>query len=524
MVTPGIVDWCESEMGFYVDRFWEDGRWRLEQGPIRLAQYHADILAHVFTADESGRLPYDVCAWCEPAKSGKSAVAGLAALYAGLHLDGDVVMASNKRDQAASVMFKSLTEAIRANPHLRRLEPGKYEVEFKSGNVAKAIPSNSRGEAGARFSLFVADELWGYIHQDATRLWSEFKTDPTRLSSMRMAVGYAGYMESTLWLEQLNTGLAGEPVPELAHIVNADATPCCWHNGRHFTFWSHVCRQPWQTAAWIEAQRKSLREPEFRRMILTEFVEGEGDFLPIEAWRALIDPEHTVLAPGSHLPVYVGLDIATKPGGDDCALIGVYPDGGKVKVAFHKVWRGGASRRRALKLSETVEPYLRAAARDYRLAGVWFDPYQALDLADRLRRAGIHCIEVPQSHATRGPKDTELQQMAIDGELVLYNDPELREAAANASARELENGLLFLRKSGRGKIDLLVALSNCANEARTRHNTGWVGTVGADLSWTGFVDGEGNFRFVGHDDSDGEPDPRRPMRMRVERYQYHDTL
>jgi len=331
-------------------------------------------------------------------------------------------------------------------------------------------------------------------------------------------------MESTLWLEQLNTGLEGAPVPELAHITNADGTPCCWHNGRHFTFWSHICRQPWQTAAWIEAQRKSLREPEFRRMILTEFVEGTGDFLPIEAWLALVDPEHKLLAAGSHQPVYIGLDIATKPGGDDCALIGVYPDGGKVKVAFHKVWHGGQSRRKALKLSETVEPYLRAAARDYRLAGIFFDPYQCLDLADRLRRAGIRCVEVPQTHASRGVKDTELFEMCVAGELVLYNDPELREAAANASARELENGLLFLRKSGRGKIDLLVALSNCANEARTRRNTGWVGTVANDLSWTGFIDHQGNFQFVGHD-AEREPDGR-PLRHRVvvERQRFSDIF
>ena len=518
-----IVTWAQSQFGFYVDRRWAGDGWRLERGPIRLADYHASILAHCFTPGADGRLPYDVIGWAEPAKSGKSALAGLCAEYAALHLDGDVILASNKRNQAASLMYRSLTDSVEFNPHLHT-EPGKWETEFANGNTARAIAANARGEAGARFSLALFDELWGYVYQDAQRLWAEFKTDPTRQTSVKMAVGYAGYTESNLWLEVLQAGMAGEPVPELAHITN-DGEPACWANERHFTFWSHVCRQPWQTAAWIEGQRKSLREPEFKRMILTEFVEGEGDFLPIEAWRALIDPEHKALAPGGHLPVYVGLDIATKPGGDDCALIGVYPDGGKVKVAFHKVWHGGQSRRKALKLSETVEPYIKAVAHDYRLAGVWFDPYQALDLADRLRRAGILCFEVAQSHSTRGPKDTELWEMCVNGELVLYDDPELREASANASARELENGLLFLRKSGRGKIDLLVALSNCANEARTRYNAGWVGRVGADLSWTGFVDGEGNFRFVGHDsEGDGEPDPRRPMRMRVEKYQYSDTL
>jgi hypothetical protein len=55
--------------------------------------------------------------------------------------------------------------------------------------------------------------------------------------------------------------------------------------------------------------------------------------------------------------------------------------------------------------------------------------------------------------------------MASNGELVLYDHPELKLAAANASAKELPDGKLFLTKGGRGKIDLLVALSNCADAA-----------------------------------------------------------
>ena len=161
--------------------------------------------------------------------------------------------------------------------------------------------------------------------------------------------------------------------------------------------------------------------------------------------------------------------MATKPFGDDCALIVVYPHNGKVKVAFHKVWRGGHQRLTPLRLAATVKPYILGLRDHYRLAGVWFDPYQALQLAEELRAEGVRCHEVSQTHATRGPKDTELWEMVCNRELVLYDDPELRSAAANASVKELGNGLIFLGKAGRGKIDLLIALSNCANEARERH-------------------------------------------------------
>jgi len=466
---PPIDEWAQGKFGFYVDRHWRGGRWALETAPIRLAAYHAAILRHCFTPDDTGRLPYDVVGWCEPAKSGKSAIAGLCAEYVALHAEQNsaIIMASNKRDQAQSVMFASLRDSVNANPHLPHVEAGRGEATFRNGNVVRAIASNSRGEAGARFALALFDELWGYVHQDAERLWSEFKADPTRRNSVKMAVGYAGYTESKLWLDLLSSGLAGEPVPELADITNEDGEPACWRNGRTFVFWSHVCRQPWQTPEWIEGERRRLRPAEFMRLIEARFAEGVGNFIEQDAWEACISSAHSPLRPGDRdRPVYVGLDVAVKPNGDDCALIGVYPEGGRVKVAFHRIWKGGKQRRRDLRLTETVEPYLMAAQRDYRIAGLFFDPHQALTLAERLRRAGMNCRPVEQTHATRGPLDTALHEMAVSGELVLYDHPELRAAATGANAQELGNGLIFLKKAGRQKIDLLVALACCAPQAR----------------------------------------------------------
>jgi len=465
--VKNIASWAESKFGFYVDRRWHNGRWVLRRGPIRLADYHARILRHVFTTSDDGKLPYDVLAWCEPAKSGKSAIAGLVGEYAALHLDGDVIMASNKRSQAASLMFKSLTDSIEYNSHLPNVEPNRYEVEFSNRNTVRAIPSNSRGEAGARFSLAVFDELWGYVHTDAVRLWDEFKTDPTRQSSVKLAIGYAGYIdESKLWQDVLERGLQGEPVEELADIDDGRGDPACWRNERHFTFWSHLCRQPWQTSGWIESQRKSLRPAEFARMIECDFAEGEGDFIEQWAWERLIDPNHKTLEPGSDKRVVIGLDLALAPGGDDCALIGVYHDDGKVKAAFHKVWRGGKRRKKPLRLSQTVEPYIKMLKSKYNITGVYYDPFQAQFLAESLRKAGIRCVEVPQTQATRGDKDTTLYEMAINSDLVLYDHPDLRNMASHAAAKELGDGRIFLKKAGRGKIDLLVALSNCADEAR----------------------------------------------------------
>jgi len=269
--------------------------------------------------------------------------------------------------------------------------------------------------------------------------------------------------------------LSGEPV--LTDITN-DGAPACYSNDRLFTFWRHECRQPWQSFEWQKGEMKSLRPAEYRRLIANEFAEGTGDFVEQAAWLACFDPQHEPLPPHSDVPVYVGMDLALSPKGDDSAVIGVYPAGdGKVALAFHKVWRG-RERRQNLKLGDTVKPFLLQAARDYRIAGLYYDPYQAVHLVDELQRAGLRCVPVQQTHSTRAPKDTELYQMVCDQRLVLYDHPDLVDLAAGTSAKELGNGLIFLTKrTGPGKIDLMVALSNCANEAARGSGVGRLADV-----------------------------------------------
>ena len=463
-----IVDWAQSDQGFYVDRRWEAGQWVMDTSPIRLAEYHKRILRHVFTPGADGRLPYDTVGWCEPAKSGKSAIAGLVAEYVALHTErnSSVVMASNKQTQAQSIMYASVRESVNGNPYLPKVTPGKVEIGFANGNRIEAIASSARTSAGARFTLAVFDELAGYVYQDLERLWAEFKTDPTRTMSMKFAVGYAGYLESELWHGLLLKGLQGEPVDELADIEDGDGKPSCWRNGRHFVFWSHLCRQPWQTEAWRESLRRDLRAAEFARMVECRFVEGVGNFIDQADWENLIDPELKPLKPGDKtVDVAIGLDLALSPRGDDCALIGVYrAPGDRVAVAFHKVW-SGKTRLRRLKLDATVKPYLLQAARDHKVTGIHFDPWQAQLLADQLAASGVRCHSVPQTRATRGDKDTTLWELASTGRLMLYDHAELRSMAAGANAQELGDGRIFLKKSsGRSQIDLLVALSNVADE------------------------------------------------------------
>ena len=55
-------------------------------------------------------------------------------------------------------------------------------------------------------------------------------------------------------------------------------------------FWTHDPVAPWQTQAWLDEQRRSLRPNQYLRQIENRFVGSESTFVEIEKWDACIDP------------------------------------------------------------------------------------------------------------------------------------------------------------------------------------------------------------------------------------------
>lgn len=489
-----IVEWSQSQFGFYVDRFYQNGKWILEKRPIALADHHKKILSHCFTPDASGRMPYDTVCLCESAKSGKSAIAALVAQYFALHIEpgSEVYLIANKRDQAASKMYKSLTDSIEANKFLPNVDPLRYDVNFSNGTTVKAIPSNARTEAGARYTLAVFDEPWAIIHQDAENLVSEFKPDPTRNVSIRLFVGYGGYEDSQLWRGLLESGKAGEPVPELESIKNSDGEPACFANGTTFVYWSDVPRQPWQNERWLNAMSK-LPPAQKARQINCHFVGLDNQFIPEDLWQDCLDPNLKPLEPTKDIELYVGVDCAVSPGGDDTAVIATYQDeNNQTCVAWYKQWQGKV-RRKELRIDKTVEPFLLRQHEKYNLVYVGYDPRFFTTTANRLKDKGLPMVKVTQSLPVLGPLGQQLFNLIQDSKLSYYDDPELKAAPNGVVAREVPSGL-HIKKSSKGKADLMVALSFCAPKVSSR--SWWTGRWNGELGPNaGFVTQDG--RLIG---------------------------
>jgi hypothetical protein len=451
----GPVAWAEGPFG------WID----ITGSPVKLTDWQVAALNVWFKDRES------VTSFCisNVKKTGKTFINAVLTAWRWLALPGLHFCVANDLDQAQARQFQEIADMVRRHPFLRdRVKVSANRLEFTStSSVLQALAGDATGNAGANFLTVSHTEAWGILFENDIRNFEELTPPPGKfygLPALRIVDSYAGYLdESQTWHSLVDRGLTGEQVDEswpifreggllLFHVEGEEGQKRCFRGS------------PEEAKVYYKDQRATLRENTYKRLHENRRMPNIGSFVDDEVWQSLVDKNLKPLAAGSDRPVYVGLDLAVAPGGDNCALIGVYFDQGQTKVAFHKIWKGGRFRIRKLDLSETVEPYILGLAKKYRIQGVFFDPWQAVYLADRLRQAGINCVEVRQTHSSRGPKDTALFEMVSNGQLAFYDDPDLRTMAAGASAKELGDGRIFLQKTGgRSKIDLLIALANCAD-------------------------------------------------------------
>ncbi len=290
-----------------------------------------------------------------------------------------------------------IADMCKRNPYLREnVTIGKSQLVFNpTGATLTALAGDYAGAAGGNFLTVSHTEAWGVQYENAIRLWEELTPPPGRtygLLCLRIADSYAGYVtESQTWHGMLDRGLtegkriskewgtylAGEML--LFHEAGAEAQARCFRGTAE------------ERKAYYKEQRRTLRSNTYLRLHENQRTANVGNFCQQEDWEALISKDLRPLKPTKAIPVFIGLDLAVAPGGDNCALIGVYQHEGKTKVAFHRVWKG-ALRLKRLSLIDDVAPYILKRAEDYDIAGVYFDPWQAIALTKAGGRAKIDLL------------------------------------------------------------------------------------------------------------------------------------
>lgn len=233
----------------------------------------------------------------------------------------------------------------------------------------------------------------------------------------------------------------------------------------------YVFSAPGVIASWISAKdlqrlEATVPPPVFRRFYLNEWVDPEGEFVPMDLWDSAHDPCLRPLMPEDRTPVVLGVDAAVS--GDCFAIVAVTraPDRPQDAVAARevRVWKpeGGSI--------DFAEPwdYLRGFCRRQYVVQVAYDPYQLHDFCMRFaKETAVWCLPFDQG-AARAQADSDLFQLIRSGRLRHNGDPVLREHVANCGFKVAahEDTKARLVKRGLGKIDAAVALSMAASEAQ----------------------------------------------------------
>jgi phage terminase large subunit-like protein len=105
-----------------------------------------------------------------------------------------------------------------------------------------------------------------------------------------------------------------------------------------------------------------------------------------------------------------------------------------------------------------VESFVRAAHERFRFR-LRLDPWQGLDLAQRLRAAGIHAEEFHFSPASKQRLASTLLHQINTGRLRLYDAPGLREELLDLRVKQTTSGGWAFDHDARGHDDRAVALA-----------------------------------------------------------------
>ena len=476
-----FVRWVEED-GFMIAQNWDPARkdW-VGAGRLSLSREQRDVLAYCLTPLPDHRaFPYSTVIYSTLKKTGKTTIAAAVGCWYGSQAPAptEIYVLANDEEQARSRVYNDMVF------HLKQQgwAPLKYRVELTEGTSVQVLAQEYRSAAGGRQGLTIWDELWGYYSEASRRLWAEMTPPPTVPYPLRFIVTYAGFEEESdlLWDLYSKTVINGEPVPELAQIVDRHGNPTCFRDKDHniFTFWDTEPRMPWQTPEYYSQQMSTLRPSDFLRMHRNMWVTSTEVAFPIHLWDKAVErgAETQLTAPleflpqhvARSLPISVAVDIGVKH--DQSAVVGVYndPTRGRVGTAFHKVW-DPVPGSIGLDLELTVEAYLLDVAKKYHIAAVRYDPTQFHRSMVTLLHKGLPMQEMSQ-HPSNMVAATEcLSDVLRNGVLEAYPSEEIRNHLKFAIAKHKPRGIMLWKdKDSKYPNDAAVALSMAIYDAVSR--------------------------------------------------------
>lgn len=445
------------------------------------------ILLDITTRNAAGKLPYTTIVYSAPKKSGKTAIAGMFAQWFAFTepSPNEVYVMANDLEQAQGRIFRAIWKSLWANPATRAIvgdspipKRSQDMIVLPEGTIIQALPNDYAGAAGSNHGLTVWSELWGYISENARRLWDELTPVPTRKNSVRLVETYAGFYGESNILEEIYLRMVKEghnrereeyrlyqegflldgewyDIPLPVYVDPQSAT---------YVYWDEEPRMPWQTQEYYRNESKTLRPAAFLRIHKNKWVSSESTFITEDMWRSCERPlDNPIWEKARELDEVVALDASMKKDSSSAVSTSYDPKSEMYFLRWFQEWRpeyNEHTKSIVVDLDETIVKRLIAEMEVRTIVSIVYDPYQLHSIAMRLLKRGLNMKEFPQT-IMRAKADTHLYDLITQGRLIVFPSEALKDHVLKAKAKEYDETerMRLVKSSGKIKIDLAVALS-----------------------------------------------------------------
>ena len=470
------------------------GRW--SGSPFTLMPWQTDCLDRLFgTLKPNGKRQYRTCYLEIPKKNGKTelgAAVGLKMLVADGENGAEVYSAAGDRQQAGKI-YEAASVMVQNNHTLSRrltlLDSKKRIVDHKTNSFYQVLSSESFTKHGLNPSCVLFDELHA---QPNRKLWDVLTegTDYARDQQLVFVMTTAGEhdVESIGWeVHDYAKQVRDEVIEDetFLPIIYAAENDDDWEDERVWRRCNPALGHIFDIDK-IRTDHKSIvnnpvREPNFRRFRLNEWLSLIGRYLPMHAWDACDGRVNAKALAGADC--YGGLDLSSTT--DMTAFVMLFPPAGRRqkfdviphlylpengielrekqdKVPYRMWAKSGLltlTPGNRIDYKFVIRDVLKAS-RKFNLLNVGYDPWGVSKLVPELEDdEGIPMEEVRQGYRSLSEPTKELLGMVLDGEIRHGGHRVLRWNADNLKVRQDDaENVKPVKLKDRKRIDGIVAL------------------------------------------------------------------
>jgi len=354
---------------------------------------------------------------------------------------GELYICSNSKDQGNFITFRKVVKMIEKNPELDKMCRiyNDYIENVKTGTLLRCLSSSYRSSAGLNPLVICIDEIASFDTDSLQFFYDELQLSPIYKNPLILITSTCGREESGILWDLFKASEKGNTPESYFYIKQGKkANPSSFVTKKYLN---------------SQENKPGMRKNLFKRLHNNLWVTEEDSFITDDDYRVCIDYK-LKRRPEGKIPVWVGLDVGFR--NDWTAITTIGKNEEKLKLIDHKIYI--PTKTEDLQFDD-VKRYIIELNNLYDIEGVYFDPYQAIALAQDLTKENINMVELPQTQSNCIAFSQCLFNQIKEKKISFYQSEEVRISLINCKVVYSSRGWRIVKKSGTKKIDLAISLA-----------------------------------------------------------------